>query len=168
MDKFTGLARQKGILTLFITQATRKVTLAMVTGTQVMLIKKPDVMMVKFDRGEMRETLRTALADFRTLTPTYRRQATYVISEDFEGIMERTNTPPAFWSNDLSRAWEGVSLTADPAQVSSGGACKMASKDTRCAGGPVYLNSLCQPCWERVTLRKQRVRGFKKEMGIRS
>jgi len=110
MDKFSGLARQKGILTIFITQTTRKLSLAAVSGVQVMLIKCPDVMMVDLDRGQLRKRLTSALNLFTKLDAGNRQSATYVRSIDFTGLINNSNTPPSFWTEGLSRAWEDVDI----------------------------------------------------------
>jgi len=110
MDVFAGLAAQKGILILFITQTTRKLSLAQVSGVQVVLLKRPDVMMTKLDRSELRKIMTAALEGFRALEPDQRQAAVYVVSFDFEGIITEANTPPEFWTEELSRAWQGVSL----------------------------------------------------------
>lgn len=157
MEKFAGLARQKGIFTLFITQATRKVTLAQVAGAQGMLIKTPDIMMTKLDRPELRPMLKEALAAFLKLPPDDRRRATWVLSTEYEGLLEDTNSPPSFWTDELSRAWEGVSLT-EPAPLNSRHVIC-----TRCrTDQPEYLEGLCEPCWEHASLKKARLKGFKK------
>jgi len=110
MDKFSGLARQKGILTIFITQTLRKLSLATVSGVQTLLIKCPDIMMVKLDRSELRSVLAEALARFRELTPLQRIASTYVVSMEKEGLIRDSNALPGFWNDELSRAWQGIDL----------------------------------------------------------
>ena len=73
MDIFAGLAAQKGILILFITQTTRKLSLAQVSGVQVVLLKRPDVMITKLDRSELRKTMTTAMPAFRALAQDHRQ-----------------------------------------------------------------------------------------------
>lgn len=110
IDTFSGLVGQKGILLLYVTQATRKLDIGLVSGSQVVLIKRPDVMQVKLDRAELRPILRTALEGFRRHSRDYQKH-TYVISQSFEGMMLKTNSPPAFWTEELSKSWKGVALT---------------------------------------------------------
>lgn len=110
MDQFSGLVRQKEILTVFVTQSTRKLTLATVSGVQAMLLKCPDIMMVRLDRPELRPMWRDALEEFRKLSVKDRQAATYVVSMSYEGLILKGNSPPVFWSKELSQAWEGVKI----------------------------------------------------------
>ena len=111
MDLFSGLARQRGILTLFITQTTRKLTLSTVSGVQTFLLKCPDIMMTKLDRAELRPILQDALVAFRGLQPpAARKQAVYAVSMEHEGIIPEANTMPSFWTEELSKAWQGVEM----------------------------------------------------------
>ena len=159
MEKFAGLARQKGILTLFITQATRKLTLAQVAGAQALLVKCPDIMMARLDRAELRKTMRDALNAYKALPDAEWQEATYVVTLRHEGLMEKTNTPPSFWSEDLSKAWEGVSLTAPMPISLSHVICKRCREDK-----PEFFDGLCQACWEKKTLTDGTVRAIKKEL----
>ena len=159
MEKFAGLARQKGILTLFITQATRKLTLAQVAGGQALLVKCPDIMMARLDRAELRSLMREALDAFRKLPDDEWQEATYLLTLKHEGLMEKTNTPPSFWTEDLSRAWEGVSLTAPMPLNSSHVICKRCHTDKQ-----EFLAGLCQECWEKKNDRDGKIRAFRKRM----
>ena len=117
MDKFTGLVRQKGILVLFVTQTLRKLTLATVSGVQVLLVKRPDPMAVKLDRAQLRKLLEEALHAFRGLKEKDRLTATYVYALNFEGLIEDSNKPPSFWSEKVSKAWQGVRLERGKAEI---------------------------------------------------
>lgn len=131
MDVFSGLVRQKGILVIFITQTTRKLTLSSVSGVQVFLVKTPDVMMTKLDRSELRKILQEALSEYRKLPLGQRKSSTYVISMDYEGLMLDTNTPPSFWTEELSRAWEGVRLEEEKNTL---GVCEELFKEVNAIG----------------------------------
>ena len=159
MEKFAGLARQKGILTLFVTQATRKLTLAQVAGGQALLLKCPDIMMARLDRAELRSLMRDALDEFRKLPQNERQEATYVLTLDHEGMMERTNSPPSFWSEQLSRAWEGVSLTEPTPLNTNYVICKRCHKDKQ-----QFLDGYCQECWEKRSLRSSKIRAFRRQV----
>lgn len=113
MDIFSGLAGQKDILIIFVTQTFRKLTLATVSSVQVVLLKCPDVMMAKLDRSELRKMTNDALKSYRGLPAAERQQALYIVSMDFEGLLEQANTPPEFWTEELSKAWQGVSLVGE-------------------------------------------------------
>ena len=110
MDTFSGLARQKGILTLFITQTTRKLSLSTVSGVQTFLLKCPDIMMTKLDRAELRPILKDALTAFRAVPAASRQKAVYAISMEHEGIISEANVMPSFWTEELSKAWQGVEM----------------------------------------------------------
>lgn len=160
MEKFAGLARQKGILTLFITQATRKLSLAQVAGAQAMLVKCPDIMMARLDRAELRSTMRDALNDFRKLPDVEWQEATYVVTLRHEGLMEKTNTPPSFWTEDLSRAWEGVSLLEPLSSSVSHVICKRCREDKQ----DFFDSGLCQECWEKRNDRRSKIALAKRQM----
>lgn len=111
LDTLGGLAGQKDLLVLYLTQTTRKLSLASVSSVQVFMTKCPDIMMVKLDRTELRKMLNDALTEFRQLDTERRKRSVYVWSIDFEGLIVDSNTPPPFYSDELSRAWQGVSVT---------------------------------------------------------
>lgn len=160
MEKFAGLARQKGILTLFITQATRKLTIAQVAGAQALLVKRPDIMMAKLDRAELRSTMQDALGEFRKLDDAGMERATYAVTLRHEGLMEDTNSPPSFWSEDLSRAWEGVSLTEPTPSSVSHVICKRCKEDKQ----DFFDSGYCQECWQKREARRAVLRQAKKAM----
>ena len=112
MDKLSGLARQKELIAFFVTQSTRKLALSQVSNAQALLVKQPDVMMVKLDRRELRSILEAAMKGFRALPVPERREALYVVSTEYEGMLQNANTPPSFWTHELSTAWQGVDLTS--------------------------------------------------------
>lgn len=145
MDIFSGLAGQKDILIIFVTQTFRKLTLATVSSVQVVLLKCPDVMMAKLDRSELRKMTAEALKAFRELPAEERQQALYIVSMDYEGLLEEANTPPEFWTEALSKAWQGVSLVggeAKPPGIEIAGAlCN------ECFGPAAGLCKCCQSSW---------------------
>lgn len=146
MDIFAGLAAQKGILILFITQTTRKLSLAQVSGVQVVLLKRPDVMMTKLDRSELRKILSTAMDAFRTLAPDQRQSAVYVVSFDYEGIIMDANTPAEFWTEELSRAWQGVSLVGEGQALGAPGPLKGITC-IECFGPASGVCDCCECSW---------------------
>lgn len=112
LDMLGGLAGQKDLLVLYLTQTTRKLSLAAVSSVQVFLIKCPDVMMVKLDRTELRKVLAAALEAFRALDDEQRKRSVYAVALDYEGLIVDSNTPPSFYSDGLSRAWQGISIVS--------------------------------------------------------
>ena len=114
IDLFTGLVRQKNILGIFISQTFRKLEIGILTSAQLVIIKKPPMLQVKMDRSEIRTILAEALQGFKEAAKEgYNpKECAYVISneKDYMGFIKGSNYPPSFWSDDLSRAWAGVSL----------------------------------------------------------
>lgn len=121
MDVFAGLVRQKNILAIYITQSSRKLDVGIVAGAQAVLIKKPSLLQMKLDRSELRSLLEQANRGFRSLRPrgggmdSYQKKCTYVVSDSFEGMIEGSNLPPSFWSEELSKAYAGVPLDSQRA-----------------------------------------------------
>jgi hypothetical protein len=130
-----------------------------VAGGQALLVKCPDIMMARLDRAELRQTMRDALNDFRKLPDAEWKEATYVVTLRHEGLMEKTNAPPSFWSEDLSRAWEGVSLTAPTPTKTNHVICSRCKTDQ-----DEFLDGLCQPCWEKKNDRDGKIRAFRRRI----
>ena len=108
-DQFAGLVGQKGVLAIYLTQTARKLEIALVSGAQVFLLKKPSRLMVLLDRSALRPLLARAFDSFQA-SSCPPAEATYVVSDPFEGFLEHSNSPPSFWSDELSRVWRGVSM----------------------------------------------------------
>lgn len=141
MDTFSGLVRQKDILAIYITQFSRKLDLGLVSSPRVLLIKQPSLLQMRLDRSELRPILADATQAFRRIenmpAPAGARVqlrkiekqmgelgadtevsprcliATYVLSNRFEGMIDPSNYSPSFWSEGLSKAWKGVSLSEE-------------------------------------------------------
>jgi hypothetical protein len=116
MDLFAGLVRQKGILGIYVTQLSRKLDIGIVSAAQVLLVKKPSLLQWKLDRSELRGILGDARAAFKRLGNTDSRQCTYVLADEFEGMVRGSNQPPSFWCEALSRPYAGVPLASGPEQ----------------------------------------------------
>lgn len=138
MDNFSGLVRQKDILALYLTQSTRKLDIGLVSAPRVLLIKQPSLLQMRLDRSELRPIIADAAKAFHELEFQAEKEkdpkqvvairkrmselgadtmvdprclvATYVVSNRFEGLIDLSNTAPSFWSEELSKAWKGVSL----------------------------------------------------------
>lgn len=110
IDKFSGLVRQKGILAIFVTQTTRKLDRGIVGSSQAFLIKKLSKMNVRLDRSEIKPVLETVYHAFSKVKDIDKRICTYVITDDYEGLIRYSNTPPSFWTEDFSRAWKGIKM----------------------------------------------------------
>lgn len=147
MDIFSGLAGQKDILIIFVTQTFRKLTLATVSSVQVVLLKCPDVMMAKLDRSELRKMTAEALKAFRELPAEERQQALYIVSMDYEGLLEKANTPPEFWTEELSKAWQGVSLVGGEAESQGTDKFGEPTGCIECFSPAVDLCQCCRSSW---------------------
>ena len=108
MDMFTGLVRQKEILALFITQTARKADIGIVSSAQLVLIKEPTMSQIKLDRSSLREILKDAFHEFGKVEDPHR--CTFAMGGRFYGMIRESNKLPSFWSDELSKAWKGVSL----------------------------------------------------------
>lgn len=117
IDTLVALSGQKQLKSLYITQHARRLEIGIVGGVDFILLKKPSLMQMKFDRNQFRGILQEVYDAFQDLSPPagigleeYQKRCTYVVSEDFVGMIENSNTPPTWWSEDLSRAYAGVPI----------------------------------------------------------
>jgi len=142
MDLFSGLVRQKDILAIYISQFSRKLDIGLVSSPRVLLMKQPSLLQMRLDRPELRPIISDAYKAFKQLevgtqlpegvgkqveemwhrfgelgadTAVNPRCliATYVVSDRYEGMIDPSNRSPSFWSNELSKAWKGVSLVGE-------------------------------------------------------
>ena len=130
LGHLTGLSRQKDVLALYISQEAAKVDVNIVRGVDVLLVKPLGVTQVLFERGPLRAYLQRVREEFRHLKDP--RRAVWVLSDEFEGMIREANTPPSFWSEELSCAWRGVELVEqEPRQapVPPRWALRMVGKD---------------------------------------
>ena len=124
MDTLSGLARQKDILLIYITQSSRKLDVGLVAGAETLLIKRPSLLQIRLERGELRTILADAKVAFQRLQPpasmelkAFQQRCTYVLTDSFEGMVTMSNGLPSFWREELSKAWGGVSLSQRPDNV---------------------------------------------------
>ncbi|MCK5601567.1 hypothetical protein KAR91_06860 [Candidatus Pacearchaeota archaeon] len=108
IDIIAGLVGQKNIIGLYITQQTRKLDVGIVGACDTLLFKKPSLLQMLFDRRELRAIIKKVYNEFKQFSGDDIVKNTYVISEDFEGFL--TNPKPAWWTEELSTAYKGVSV----------------------------------------------------------
>lgn len=139
MDTLAGLVGQKNILAIYITQQTRRLEIGIVSSVGWICCKKPSLLQSRFDRKELRGIIKEVYGAFNKLVPPegtskkdYQKRCTYVVSSDFEGMIENSNTPPSFWSEDLSKAFEGVLLSSNTGKKEKGGELRMNEKQREC------------------------------------
>jgi len=117
VDTLVALSGQKRLKCIFITQQARRVEVGIAGSPDFMLFKKPSLVQMEFDRPQYRRKLAEVYKAFQELkTPKdlslkeYQKQCTYIFSEDYVGMIENSNTSPSWWTEDISRAYAGVSL----------------------------------------------------------
>lgn len=117
IDTLVALSGQKGLKALYITQQARRLERGIVGGVDFVLFKKPSLMQMEFDRPQFRARLTKVYKAFQELTPPegmslqdYQKRCTYIFSEDYVGMIENSNTPPEWWSEEISKAYAGVPL----------------------------------------------------------
>jgi len=117
IDTLVALSGQKQLKSLYITQHARRLEIGIVGGVDFILFKKPSLMQMKFDRHQFRKILEEVYDAFQNLTSPegmsleeYQKRCTYVVSEEFVGMVENSNTPPTWWNEQLSNAYAGVPI----------------------------------------------------------
>lgn len=107
MDWLLSISRQKDQTVIFISHHTRKLDLNLVTDVDILCVKQPGLFHSKLERPEIKKLTRTAAQALAGIAGD-KRPWSYVFSDDFEGMLE--NPLPSFWSEELSRAYAGISL----------------------------------------------------------
>ena len=115
MDFLNGLCRQKNLLIIYITQDSSRVDINIIRSVDILLIKRLHKRQVEFERKELKRFLWKAKKEIDRLGDKKQiKSSVYVdcdmIGKTFEGIIRNSNTPPSFWTDDLSKAWKGVDI----------------------------------------------------------
>lgn len=115
IDKFAGLVRQKDIIGIFISQTLRKLDVGILTGCQLLLIKNIPPLQRQLDRAQTKSLLQKVSGRFQEVRGNGidSKKCVYAISggeRDFEDLIERSNSVPTFWSEELSKPWSGEQL----------------------------------------------------------
>ena len=117
VDTLVALSGQKQLKCIFITQQARRVEVGIAGSADFLLIKKPNLLQMQFDRPQYRNLLVKVHNAFQNLKPPagttlndYQKCCTYVFSEDYVGMVEKSNLVPSWWNQEISRAYAGVSL----------------------------------------------------------
>lgn len=108
----SSLTRQKDQIIVFIFHASRDIGSRILRGIDALMIKEPSKRQI--EQGSKDKWFRALLVKAKQEIRAQKgekRSFTYVDSEEpeFSGLME--NPLPSFWSDDLSKAWRGVSMT---------------------------------------------------------
>ncbi len=116
IDNLNGLARQKDLLIIYITQEAARIDINIVRGIEVLIVKALSLNQVRFERREMRTFLTKVKEQFDNITITDKIFSSAYISCDtlqqtYEGMVPNASSPPWYWKDKISKAWAGVSLS---------------------------------------------------------
>lgn len=106
--RLLAVARHKGHLVLLITQHQRQVDVGLVADSEVVVMKRPSLLHLRFARPELRQELEEAWEHFRKIRNPQRWSYVVDYLNGRKGWL--TNGLPTFWSDDLSRAFASVDL----------------------------------------------------------
>lgn len=117
IDNLNGLARQKDLLIIYITQESARIDINIVRGTEVLIVKALSINQVRFERKEYRIFLSSIKDAIDALQTKERIQSAAYITSDligskFEGLVENACSPPWYWNEDLSKAWSNIDLSS--------------------------------------------------------
>jgi len=106
MSKIINLSRQRGQTLIFISQEARQIDINIVSSANVIILKDPGLLQLKFDRPELNPLAIKAREAFATISGD-KRPWNYVYSPDadFSGLIK--NDLPSFWTPGLSRIFAG-------------------------------------------------------------
>jgi len=112
--KLLAVARHKGHLLLFITQQARQLDVGLVSDADLIILKRPSLLHLRFSRPELRPELDEAFARFAKVKGDTRAWS-YLADYHYgrRGWLE--NPLPAFWSVNLSRAFAAIDLSEEGA-----------------------------------------------------
>jgi len=116
ISNLNGLARQKDLLVIYISQESTSIDINIIRGIEVMFIKALSINQVRFERKEIRTFLSNIKEKIDALgNADDIKRSVYVLCDllgkHFEGLVKNANTLPSFWNEEISKAWSGISLT---------------------------------------------------------
>lgn len=112
MDEVLSLSRQRNQTIIMATHNLRKLDVALVSDLDAICFKQPSFLHSRFERTEIREFTKEADAELKKVDEKDRQAATYVISQNFVGIV--TNGMPSFWSDELSCGYANLATFEEP------------------------------------------------------
>ncbi len=112
--KLLAVTRHKGHLLLFITQQARQLDVGLVSDADLIILKRPSLLHLRFSRPELRPELEDAFARFEKVRGDTRAWS-LIVDYHFgrKGWLE--NPLPSFWSERLSRAFAAIDLSEEGA-----------------------------------------------------
>lgn len=128
IDNLNGLARQKDLLIIYITQEAARIDVNIVRGIEVLLVKTLSINQVRFERKEMRTFLSKVKDMYSGMSIEDKLSSVYVscdtLYDSYEGFMVNAISPPSYWNDEISRAWAGVSLDGKNGKNTKVNECK--------------------------------------------
>jgi hypothetical protein len=106
--RLLAVARHKGHLVFLITQHQRQVDVGLVADAEMVIMKRPSQLHLRFARPELRQELEEAWEHFRKIRNPQRWSYVVDYLNGRKGWL--TNGLPTFWSDELSRAFASVDL----------------------------------------------------------
>jgi len=131
IDMLNGLARQKDLLIIYITQDSTRVDINIIRSADVLMIKKLSKRQVEFERKEIKSWLskiKSALDSVKDY-----KKAVYIdcdTDQEYSGIITDCITLPSFWSEDISKSWGNVCIQPNAnmtkkEEIDNKGICKV-------------------------------------------
>lgn len=107
-NRLLAVARHKGHLVFLITQHQRQVDVGLVADSEMVVMKRPSQLHLRFARPELRQELAEAWEHFRKIRNPQRWSYVVDYLNGRKGWL--INGLPTFWSDSLSRAFASVDL----------------------------------------------------------
>lgn len=117
ISRIIALSRQKRLTLLIISQQARTIDINIASSADVLIIKEPEPLEVKFERSEITELIKTAVEKFQSITKN--RAKWSLVYSPASGFFDMlTNELPSYWSDQLSRIYasSGPSAAQKPAR----------------------------------------------------
>ena len=105
INKLISISRQKSQVLIFISHNLRKLDIGLILDADMLLMKMPSLFHSRFERSEVRQLIKEAEQELKDKS----KEFVYCFSHDYIGLLK--NPLPSFWSDDLSNAWAGISIT---------------------------------------------------------
>jgi len=101
MANLLSIARHKNLSLIFITQNSAMLDLNVLRLADVLLFKEPSLLQSRFERKNLQDMFQKVGENFKDLDN--RKNYSYVISDDFEGLV--WNELPDFWNESSSKSF---------------------------------------------------------------
>jgi len=110
IDMLNGLARQKDLLIIYITQDSTRIDINIIRSADVLMIKRLSKRQVEFERKEIKKILKSIKEKIDYLKDIDIIKKSVYIDIDmpnlqFSGLIKNCITLPKFWNDNLSKAW---------------------------------------------------------------